>query len=227
MPTLQNLSLALVVVLAFLLIGWYVWGNELMRRRGRRLAIWCKRALDPLGGKQAIQWTTTQSFRLEVEGLKAPFLKGSLTGLVESMDMPLIWLFNRSRGRRDMILLQLSLRQQPIWGMELYRPGSLLAADARKYAIEEGWTETPLEDFRLASAVGQGTERIARTLLLELADSRDTLIRLAVRRRGLHLTLSLNVPEGSRPAPERFSQTVERLGRTLLRYATPAPASEP
>ena len=137
MPSVQKLALLFVFVLGALLIGWYLVGNEVMRRRGRSLALWCKRALDPLGGRQAIQWITTQSFRLEVEGLKAPFVAGSLTGLVESLDVPVVWLANRANGRRDMVLLQLSLRQQPIWGLELYRPRSVLAADARKYSMEE------------------------------------------------------------------------------------------
>ena len=223
MPSLQNLALVFVFVLGALLIGWYLVGNEVMRRRGRSLALWCKRSLDPLGGRQAIQWITTQSFRLEVEGLKAPFVAGSLAGLVESMDVPVIWLANRASGRRDMVLLQVSLRQQPIWGLELYRPRSVLAADARKFAIEEGWTETALDGFRLASAGGPAMEKVARELMAELGDETPNLIRLAIRRRGLHLTLALNLPEPSRLTPERFSQMVDRLARALLRFATPAP----
>jgi len=220
---LQNLALVFVFVLGALLVGWYLVGNEVMRRRGRSLALWCKRSLDPLGGRQAIQWITTQSFRLEVEGLKAPFVAGSLAGLVESMDVPVIWLANRANGRRDMVLLQLSLRQQPVWGLELYRPRSVLAADARKFAIEEGWTETALDGFRLASVGGPAMEKVARELMAELGDEAPNLIRLAVRRRGLHLTLALNIPELSRLTPERFFQMVDRLGRALLRFATPAP----
>ncbi|TMF58621.1 MAG: hypothetical protein E6I22_01570 [Chloroflexi bacterium] len=96
-----------VVALGALLVIWYLVGNEVMRRRGRTLAVWCKRALDPLGGRQAIQWITTHSFRLEVQGLKPPFTEGSLTGLAESWDVPMIWAINRINGRRDMVLLQL------------------------------------------------------------------------------------------------------------------------
>ena len=223
MPSIQNLALVFVFALGALLIGWYLVGNEMMRRRGRSLALWCKRSLDPLGGRQAIQWITTQSFRLEVEGLKAPFVAGSLTGLVESLDVPVIWLANRANGRRDMVLLQLSLRQQPIWGLELFRPRSVLAADARKYSIEEGWAEAALDGFRLASVGGPAMEKIARQLIAELGDEAPNLIRLAIRRRGLHLTLAMNVPERARLTPERFSQIIDRLARALLRFATPTP----
>src|SRR2546428_14061501 len=99
MPPLQSLALVFVFVLGAVLIGWYLVGNEVMRRRGRSLALWCKRSLDPLGGRQAIQWITTQSFRWEVQGLKAPFVAGSLAGPLQSMEVPGIWLANRASGR--------------------------------------------------------------------------------------------------------------------------------
>src|SRR5919204_2330121 len=222
----MNPALPLVVALAALLIGWYVSGNEIMRRRARQLAIWSKRAVDPFGGKQAIQWTTTQSFRLELESLRSPFVAGSLTGLVESLDVPIIWLFNRWKGRRDMVLLQLSLRRQPIWGFELYRPRSVLAGDARKFAVEEGWGQTTVDGFGLASAPGGSLEKLAHELVTELGEESANLVRLGIRRRGLHLTLAMNVPDRNRLTSQRFSQIVERLARAVLRYATPAPASE-
>lgn len=223
MPFPQNLALPVVFAIGALLIGWYIVGNEVMRRRGRSLAVWCKRALDPLGGRQAIQWITTQSFRLEVEGLKPPFGSGTLTGLVESLDVPVIWLANRANGRRDMVLFQVSLRQQPIWGFELYRPRSVLAGDAGKYAREEGWTETALDGFRLASAGGVKMEKPARELMATLGDEATNLVRLAIRRRGLHLTLALNVPDQNRLSPQDFTRIVERLARALLSFTTPAP----
>src|SRR6184192_2034162 len=170
MPSIQNLALVFVFALGALLIGWYLVGNEMMRRRGRSLALWCKRSLDPLGGRQAVQWITTQSFRLEV-----------------------------------------------------FRPRSVLAADARKYSMEERWTETALDGFRLASVGGPAMEKIARQLIAELGDETPNLIRLAIRRRGLHLTLAMNVPERARLTPERFSQIIDRLARALLRFATPTP----
>jgi len=212
-----------VVALGALLVIWYLVGNEVMRRRGRTLAVWCKRALDPLGGRQAIQWITTHSFRLEVQGLKPPFTEGSLTGLAESWDVPMIWAINRINGRRDMVLLQLGLRQQPIWGLELYRPGSVLAGDARHAAAQERWTESPLSSFRLASAGGELPRRLANDLISELGDQAKNLVRLSIRRQGMHLTLAMNVPDRSSLSPDGFARLVHQLSRATLRYATPPP----
>jgi hypothetical protein len=225
-PDLNQLAVPLVIMLGAVLIVWFLAGNELMRRRGQSLALWCKRSLDPLGGKQAIQWITMHSFRLEVEELKSPFQSGKLTGLVESLDVPIIWMANRMNGRRDMVLLQLVLRQQPIWGLELFREKSVLSGDARRMAREEGWVEGPFEGFRLAAVAGETPQKFARELLAVLGDQRANLLRLAIRRRGLHLTLALNVPDRGRFSPGEFSKLMERLAATTRRFATPAPSAE-
>ena len=217
----DRIGLPAFVALGLILLAWYVVGNEVMRRRARTLALWCKRAVDPLGGRQAIKWLTHHSFRLEVEQLKAPFRSAAITGLTESWDVPMIWLWNRRRGRRDMVMVEVVLRQQPIWGLELYRPSSLLAGDARHMARREGWSEQPLEEFRVAP--GDGAPRdLACQLLTELGEERVHLVRLAVRRRGTNLLLALNVPDPSRLPPAEFHRLVQRLARTTLRFATPA-----
>jgi hypothetical protein len=222
-PQITNqVALPLVLVLGAFLVSWYLVGNELMRRRGRALALWCKRSLDPLGGKQAVQWITLSTFRLDAEGLREPFQQASLTGLTEAWDVPMIWLANRMRGRRDMVLLRARLRRQPIWGLELYRPGSLLAADARHLAREERWSEEAVDELRLASAGGSQPRQLAESLLADLGPQRARLVRLAVRRRDTHLTLALNVPRLAELPPAEFQRLCERLARSVLRFATPA-----
>lgn len=223
---MNQVALPIVLGLGAILIVWFVAGNERMRRRGRSLAIWSKRALDPLGGRQAIQWITLHSFRLEVDGLKPPFTSGTMTGLVESWDVPFTWLINRLNGRRDMVLVQLAMRQQPIWGVELFRPRSVLAGDARHLATQEGWQTEPFEEFLLASPVGASSQKLAGELLAALGPRRSDLLRLAVRRRGLHLTLGFNVPDRERVQPQDLTRTLQAVAGVALRYATPAGAAD-
>jgi hypothetical protein len=147
----DSLGLPIALSLGAILVAWYWAGNELMRRRAHRLALWSKRVIDPLGGRQTIRWLGGQAFRLEVEGTRAPFRSLAVTGLVESWDVPVVWAWNRLHGRRDMVLLQASLRQQPMWGLEVYRAGTLLAGDARLFARQEGWPESPLGDMTVAA----------------------------------------------------------------------------
>lgn len=210
----DRLTLALIAILAVGLLVWYVAGNELMRRRGSRLAIWCKRAADPMGGKQAIKWFTLHSFRLEVDEAAPPLRSAALIGLVESWDVPVIWLWNRLNWRRDMVLAQLALISQPMSGLELYRPRAVLAGDAQHAARLEGWDEEPYEEFQIAPAAERSRE-LARQLLIDLAGQRQHLIRLSVRRRDTHLSLALNVPDPAAFHPEAFYDLLSRLASTV------------
>jgi len=216
LPQLDNdLGLAIALAIGALLILWYLGGNELMRRRSHRLALWTKRVLDPLGGTQSIRWLSGQAFRLEVEGAKEPFTKLLATGLVESWDTPLIWAWNRWRGRRDLVMLQVTLRKQPLWGLEVYRPGTLLAGDSRHHANQEGWTESSLDDLRIACG-GDAPKRLAAELVGALEAERARLIRLAVRRQGHHLTLAFNVPDPGGFEPRAVSTLAERLAQRVV-----------
>jgi hypothetical protein len=196
------------------LVVWYWAGNELMRRRAHRLALWGKRVIDPLGGRQSIRWLGGQAFRLEVDGPKAPFRSITLTGLVESWDVPMVWAWNRLHGRRDMVVFQATLGDQPFSGLELFLPGSILAGDARSLARQDGWSESRLDEFGVA-APNEAQVRSAAEILEFLRPVRGRLVRLAVRRQDPHLTLALNVPDPARldasDANRLLTGLVERL----------------
>jgi hypothetical protein len=185
-----------------------------MRRRAHRLALWSKRFIDPLGGTQRIRWLGGQAFRMEVEDPKAPFRSLMVTGLVESWDVPMVWAWNRLHGRRDMVLIQAQLREQPLWGLEVFRPGTLLAGDARHFARQEGWQEAPLDEF-VAATGGDGPTRLAVELIGLLDSERPRLVRLAVRRQGTHFTVALNVPDTGRFDPRDANRIAVRLAQRL------------
>ena len=212
----ETFGLPFAVGLGVLLVGWYWAGNELMRRRAHRLATWTKRAIDPIGGTQTIHWLGGQAFRMAADGpaVKTPFRSITVTGLIESWDVPMVWAWNRLHGRRDMIVLQATLRFQPLWGVELYRPGTVLAGDARQFAQREGWPESALEDLRVGGA-GPAALALAADLVELVGGDRRRLLRLAVRRQAPHLTLALNVPDPVREDPVALAELTRRLSARL------------
>jgi hypothetical protein len=212
----EEVGLPVALGIGAVLVAWYLAGNELMRRRAHRLALWSKRVIDPLGGTQTIRWLGGQAFRLEVEGPHAPFRSLMVTGLVESWDVPVVWAWNRLHGRRDMVLLQATLRAQPLWGLEVYRSGTVLASDSRHFAREEGWAESSLEELTVAAA-GEPPRRLAADLVQVLDSERARLVRLAVRRQGNHLTLALNVPDPAHFDPSDVHRLAQRLAERIAR----------
>ena len=209
----DKVALPALIALGAGLLVWYLGGNEVMRRRAHRLAVWSKRGIDPLGGRQSVQWLTQQAFRLQVEAPRVAGMKAvTLTGLVESWDVPMVWLWNRLHGRRDMVVLSLTLRDQPVWGFEVFRPKSILAGDARHLARQEGWVEQPLGPDLVLAAGGDGPRHLATSLVDALdGDERGRLVRLAVRRQGASLSLALNVPNPTSLDPARLGRLAQRL----------------
>ncbi len=212
----EELAVRIFIVIGILLIGWFLAGNELMRRRARRLAVWGKRALDPLGGKQSVLWLTLHSFRLEVEPSRSSVRSATFTGLTEAWDVPVNWLWNRLRGRRDMALILLTLEQAPPLPLELYRPGSLLAGDARHHAAQEGWADEPLDELRLAAPAG-GAVPFATRLLGALGQERSRILRLGTRRQPPHLVLGVSLPDVDRWPPAELTRLIEHLAEAAQR----------
>ncbi len=212
----DELAVRIFIVIGAVLIVWFLAGNELMRRRARRLAVWAKRGVDPLGGKQSILWLTLHSFRLEVEGVRGPVKEVKVTGLTEAWDVPINWLWNRLHGRRDMALVLITLEQAPPLPFELYRPGSLVASDSQHHAKMEGWGDEPLDEFHLAAPAG-GAVSLASQLLAAVGPDRDRLLRLATRRQAPHLTVGLSLPDTDRLPPTQLTRLIERLAASLAK----------
>jgi hypothetical protein len=210
----ESVGLPIAVGVGVLLVAWYWFGNEVMRRRAARLAVWSKRVVDPFGGTQSIRWLGGQAFRLEVEGPRAPFASLLVTGLVEAWDVPMVWAWNRFHGRRDLILLQAALRTQPLWGFEVFRPGTILAGDARHLVREEGWAEEPLDELIVAAA-GDTPRKLAADLLNLFGAHRGRLIRIAARRQGTHLTLALTVTDPAAFDAADLTNLAQRLAERL------------
>jgi hypothetical protein len=111
-------------------------------------------------------------------------------------------------------LFQATLRTQPFAGLEVYRPGTLLAGDSRHLARLEGWAESPLDDLVIAGP-GEAPQRMAGELLEALAPERSRLVRLAVRRQAPHLTVALNVPDPARFDADDARRLAQRLAERL------------
>jgi hypothetical protein len=96
----------------------------------------------------------------------------------------------------------------------VYRPGTMLAGDARHLARQEGWAEAPLDDLTVAAA-GEPPRKLATDLLEVLHGERKRLVRLAVRRQGNQLTLALNVPDPRAFDPTEATRLARRLAERL------------
>ena len=223
----DNLGPILTAAIVATFLGWYFIGAAINRRRIAEAARWVHRGLDiyrdptPDRTKASIKWLSTNAFNIMLEGARPPFSGLVATVLLQSRDMVTVWLTDRLSGRRDLLLLRCEFQRQPIWGVEIFRPRSVLAGDARRLATTEGWPVEPSDQADLLTAHGGGKAgELCRELLEALGDEHRRLVRLAVRRQAPHLTLALDLPDPAASDPQETMRLAERLATITLAYST-------
>jgi hypothetical protein len=199
-------------VFAAVWVTWLLGGSLMNRRRAAALSRWVYAEAKPYGSKLFVRWITLSAFELTVPEARAPYRKLAITGFLQSREMPFVWLWNRVRRRGDLLILRAELRQAPAWGLEVFRPQSLLAADARRTAEAAGWPLEQGTDGLWRAYGGAGAAEQAQRLMDALGAWAPHLDRLAVRRDGAHLIVSLAI---GGVAPEEMPP----LGKTLARVA--------
>jgi hypothetical protein len=225
---LDDYGIPLVFALAAIFIAWFFAGAVVNRRRLAQTARWVRRALDdyrlpePSKSTLSIKWISTNAFIILLEGARHPFTGLAATALLRSRDMVTIWLLDRIVGRRDLLMLRCELPRLPIWGVEIFRPRSILSGDIRQTAKREGWPIESAASGPLMTAHGGGKAgELCSALLDALGDRRQEVVRLAIHRRAPHLTLALDLPDPTSADPRETMQLAERLATITLGYCTP------
>jgi hypothetical protein len=191
------------------------------RRRLMAAARWVQEMLQPLGGTAQVRWTASSAFHITGTDQDPPFRRMVVTVLLKPRDLIAQLVVNRLLRRNDLLMIRCELRHQPIWGLEVYRPRTLLSGLAQKEIGVEQWGETSLtaSDHRVAHGGGKA-EEMCEVLLNELGAERARLWRLAVRRHFPHLLLAVDLPEMTSLEATRYRELFARLVKAMQPYST-------
>jgi hypothetical protein len=191
------------------------------RRRLRAAAIWVNDLILPLGGTSQVRWTASSAFHITGSDQDAPFHRMVVTVLLKPRDLIAALVVNRILRRNDLLLIRCELRHQPIWGLEVYRPRTLLSGLAQKEIQAEQWgvTELTSSDHRVAHGGGKA-EELCEVLLNTLGEERTRLWRLAIRRQFPHLLLAVDLPEMTAEESTRYRDLIRRIVGALEPYST-------
>jgi hypothetical protein len=119
MPDLQGSGFDLVVILAFLFVGWYLVGGLWQRRRSAAYVRTLGRAATALaegGVAPRLSWLGQAGFQLVVDDAVAPFRKLSIVVFLAPREALALWLYALARRRGDTVVLRADLRERPARG---------------------------------------------------------------------------------------------------------------
>ncbi|MFN3476174.1 MAG: hypothetical protein ACK4Z6_01280 [Candidatus Methylomirabilales bacterium] len=203
-----------IIALSFLLVFWYFVGSQMNRRRAKALIRWLHNALQSFGGEATIRWIGRSAFRIAVEKTHEPFRSLQVTVILEPREALLIWLYQRFRGQRDLLVLRGELRQTPRAELEIFQQRGRIGAEVIRMVREAGWLVEPAGAGLLMAYSDRGGEALARELLALLKDFGATIWRMAVRRDDLLISLPLTRLPG--PGEQDVFGLFQRLSLRIL-----------
>ena len=157
-------SLIAVIGVAGFFTVWYFAGHAYSRRLARRIGTELKGAVLGLGGTSRIQWFGTTAFRMTTEEANPPFRAISVTVTMRPREMPINWAIATGQGRRDVALVEASLRKDPEVHFELVDPLSRIGR--RRSRAKTDWATVSLGTRELL--LSSDDERKARRILREI-----------------------------------------------------------
>jgi hypothetical protein len=185
-----------VIALCLVLVAWYAIGYLYNLRHGRRLFAWLNAALEVLGGESTAGWigSAASGARIQVWHADAPFRRLEMTLLLARREIPLLWLLDHLRGRRDRLIIKATLRSPRPGEVEVTRPRrSFLEPTAVDYRREPSWAGEEGPHELLVVHRGSGVERQVASLRPWLQAYGSALRRLAWQKSDPHIQIHLDL----------------------------------
>jgi hypothetical protein len=196
----------ILMVLVFILMGWFAAGTILNVRKGSAAMRWMQGGLPMLGERSTVRWLGTTSVELRIREAKPPFTEVAVVVFLEPRDVPWLWALNRSWGRRDTLIIRGLFRRTPDEELEALDRQSWSGRDAVRELGEERWSERGKSaDGELSVLIKVDSAGAQADALLDLARGAGMRVRrLSVRRKEPHLVLHVDLPAVSSDAAAFF-----------------------
>ncbi len=213
----------LLVLVAFIVLGWFALGTQLNIRRGNRLLRWLGPGLPLLGERTTLRWLGSSAIELKLQTALAPLRSAEVFVVLEPRDLPVLWWLFRARGRRDLLIVRAELRAAPRVELEVFRPGTWSARGRAQALGRERWAPLPLPP-PLPHANASGAPLVAYAprpadaladLLPLVPGAEGSLVRVAVRRTAPHLEVHWELRTLERLDARAVLEPLHRLAARL------------
>jgi hypothetical protein len=211
----MDLGQQIVILLSIILVVWYVLFSFLNRRRGIATYHWLREGLGELGEISEAEWigSSGSGARLVVSNAKNPFRRIEVVYLLQTREVPPLWIFNILRGKRDTLILKASLKGTPKQELEVARQGergfeTLLENEQKRPYVQVSAPEGYLMAYR-----GKEDDPFLERLRSFLNRYPDSVRQISLQRKTPHLIIQTNLPDLEEgPAKEFFAA----LSKTLV-----------
>jgi hypothetical protein len=203
---------AIALGLVLIVMLWFTFGTQRNIRKGNDLLTWLQGGLPRIGPRTTLRWLGSSAVELTIVDAAEPFREATVVIVLEPRDVGLLWLFARTRGRRDFIILRADLRRPPRFSADVGDP--------------MGWTgrldpdiDTTPRDGWAEGIVAQldptADEGLVRDAWHRLEPATGGIWRLTIQPVVPHLEVHVRPPDTSSIPADRFISGVVELAERL------------
>jgi hypothetical protein len=202
----SQLATKIIIGLSILLVLWYPFGRQMNRRRSLQVLRWLREGIRVYEGQASVNWIGASAFRVDVQGALAPFKRVGMMVLLEARELLLLWVINRLRGQRDILVIKGDLRLKPKGDLEVTRRG-WRAGRAMRVLEKEGWIVDDLNEMLIAL---KGDKEVASKLASIFSEAAG-LVRLSLRKKSPHLVANFHLSGLEEMTAESLFHFIEKV----------------
>ena len=189
-------GIAAAVGLSFLLIVGYLWGATANRRVRRVILRWAREGLAGLPEGATVRIYGTSGAVIRQGNPRAGIRDLAFTVLLEPREVPPVWLWERVRGRRDLVVLRIALSEAARADLEIAGRTSAFGRTAMAGLTEaDGWKVVERgEAFTIAARRTRDAAALGGDLLRALVPAIPGLGQVSVRRGTQAVQVAFSLP---------------------------------
>ncbi|CAG0984040.1 hypothetical protein ANRL3_02323 [Anaerolineae bacterium] len=191
---------SLLLLVTLIVLGSFAIGTHLNVRKGDAILKWLRQGLPLIGERTTMRWLGSSVMELKIAKANAPFRNTETLAVFEPRDVLILWLWSRTRGRRDLLIFRAQLNTSPKFELEAFDPKGWTTHHTERDVKKKNWKPIELGDpSLLAYHSGARAEQVKP--LIDLATrAGGKLVRLSVHRNVPNLELHWLLPN-----PTKFS----------------------
>jgi hypothetical protein len=214
MPPLEAFGPSIAIGMILLVMLWFAIGTQRNIRKGNEILRWLQTGLPMLGRKATMRWLGSSAVELGIANAEAPFREATVVIVLEPRDVSVLWVYARSRGRRDFLIVRANLRRPPRFSMDVGDPSGWTG---RPETGGPDWRTDDWPDGCIALAGPGADEALIRSAWDVLGKASDGVWRLTVQPVVPHLEVHLRPPAVARVASDRVIAPIRDLATQLAR----------
>ncbi|HZU31484.1 MAG TPA: hypothetical protein VFB79_10235 [Candidatus Angelobacter sp.] len=141
----------LIVSIAALVATWYSLFTRRKQDKAREVLRWIQSALSGRGHVVGISWTTASTFRVPLRLTCGVFQRAWVTVELQSQQTPVQWLFNKIRGKREVLTFHADLDYPPSFSLHVHNFRWFARSSRKTNVNRSGWTFEHLQPLVIST----------------------------------------------------------------------------